>query len=187
MIYAIVRMYSTVAEATQAYEMLEQRGLTRQENRINLVTPASAGTPQAALAAIEVGLVPRAEAVVYAQAIQRGLSLVSLVPPFGTDAVYSRLLDQLNPVDVGVRRTRSLLKWDDAAPFSSALGLNAVSPPSPYRLMGLPSNARSGRTLSELLGLPELASSHFSLFGTPKLSRNPAPFSGLFRLPVLKK
>ncbi len=187
MIYATVRMYSTVAEATRAYEMLEQRGLTRQDNRINLVTPASGATPQAIVAAIEVGLVPSAEAAVYAQAVQRGLSLVSLVPPFGTDGIYSRMLDKLNPVDVGVRRPRRMLQWDDAAPFSSALGLRAVSPPSPYRFMGLPANSGSGRTLSEVLGLPELTSSHFCLFGTPRIFSNPAPFSGLFNLPLLKR
>jgi hypothetical protein len=186
MIYAIVRIYPSVAVATQAYDLLEQRGLTRQENKINLVTPTSAGTPEAIVAAIKAGLVPAAEAAVYAQAVARGNSLVSLVPPFGTDAIYSRLLDKLNPIDVGVRRTRRVLKWDDAAPFSSAIGFHAISPPSRYRFMGLPAIARSGRTLSEVLGLPELSNPHYSLFGTPRISSNPGPFSGLFKLPLLK-
>jgi hypothetical protein len=178
-------MYATAAEAGRAFALLEERGLTREDNKINLVTPATAGTAEGLVAAVKQGLVLAADAQVYAQGIQRGLSLVSLVAPFGAGRMYEELLDELHPVDSGVVEPHEALIWDDAAPFSSAFGWPVISPPSPYRFMGLPAIAASGRTTSACLGLAELTSPHLAVFGTPQLSRNPAPFSGLFRLPLL--
>ncbi len=184
MIYATVRMYATAAEATHAFSLLEARGLTREDNKINLVTPASAGTPEGIVAAITTGLVLRAHARIYAQGIAHGRSLVSLVAPFGAGRMYEELLDALHPVDSGVAEERDALVWEDAAPFSSAFGFPVLSRPNPYMFMGLSAILRSGRTTSAALGIGELASHDLAVFGTPRLSRNPAPFSGLFRLPL---
>jgi hypothetical protein len=186
MIFATVRMYATAAEASKAFALLEDRGLTREDNKINIVTPGAGSTPDAVVAAITAGLVPKADARVYAQGIARGHALVSLVAPFGAGRMYEDLLDELGPVDSGVTPEHDGPVWDDAAPFSSMFGWPAISKPNPYLFMGLPAIVRSGRTTSDWLGLPELASNDFTVFGSPKLSRNPAPFSGLFRLPLLK-
>lgn len=186
MIYATVRMYATAAQAGKAFALLEDRGLTRADNHINLVTPAAGSSADALVAAITAGLVAKADARVYAQGILRGHSLVSLIAPFGAGRMYEELLDELGPVDSGLAVPESAPAWDDAAPFSSALGLRAISPPSPYRFMGLPAILREGRTTSEVLGLPELANPHLAVFGVPQLSHNPGPFSALFRLPLLR-
>jgi len=185
MIYATVRMYATPAEASKAFALLEDRGLTREDNKINLVTPATASSADGLVAAIKLGLVLAADAKVYAQGIQRGLSLVSLVAPFGAGRMYEELLDELHPVDSGVVEPHEGVHWDDAAPFSSSFGWPVLSKPSPYLFMGLPAIDKSGATTSACLGISELSSPHLAVFGTPNLSRNPAPFSGLFRLPLL--
>lgn len=186
MIYPIVRIFASPAEAARALAALEELGLSREENLINVVTAASAPTEEGIVAAITAGLVPKAHAQTYAKSIQRGHALISLRPPFGTGRLYSGVLDDLNPVGAGLEEVTPGPAWDDAAPFSSALGFHAISPPSPYRFMGLPAILRSGATTSSALGIGELASPDLSVFGTPALSRNPAPFSGLFRLPLLK-
>jgi hypothetical protein len=180
-------MYATAAQASKAFALLEDRGLTREDNKINIVTPAAGSSPEAVTAAIVAGLVPKADARIYAQGIARGHALVSLVAPFGAGRMYEELLDDLDPVDSGVSVSHEGPVWDDAAPFSSAFGFPVISKPSPYLFMGLPALFRSGRTTSESLGLPELADHDFTVFGSPRLSRNPGPFSALFHLPLLKK
>ncbi len=188
MIYALVRMYADTAVAAKAFALLEERGLTREDNFINLVTPATASSADALAAAIrDGGRVLGADARVYAQGVLAGKSLVSLHAPFGAGRMYEDLLDELGPVDSGVEEPHEAVHWDDAAPFSSALGIPAISKPGPYRFMGLPAIARSGATTSAWLGLSELANPHMSVFGTPQISSNPGPFSRLFGLPLLKR
>jgi len=185
MIYAIVRLYANPADAAKAYALLEERGLTREDHFINLVTPTTpAGSVVAAIK--DGGRVLEADAKIYAQGVARGLSLVSVHAPFGAGRMYEELLDELNPVDSGIPEAHEEVQWEDAAPFSSAFGFPVLSKPNPYLFMGLPAVAKSGATTSAFLGLGELASSHLSVFGTPQISRNPGPFSGLFRLPLLK-
>jgi hypothetical protein len=184
MIYPIVRMYASEQDAGRAYARLQACGLA--PALINLVTPAKAGSEEAAVAAIAAGLVLKADAKVYAKGILRGNSLVSVSAPFGTGRTYEALLDEFHPVDSGLSEPDDGPVWDDAAPFSSAFGLPVLSAPSRYSFLGLPALSRSACTTSSALGLPELSSPDFALFGTPQLSRNPAPFSGIFNLPVIR-
>jgi len=186
MIYAIVRMYATAAEAAAALAKLESCGLSREENRLNLVTAASAASADGLVGAITAGLVLKAHARIYAQGILSGRALVSLHAPFGTGRIYEDMLDALNPVDSGVREEPRPPAWDDAAPFSSAFGWPVILQPSPYQFMGLPAILRSGATTSSWLGLGELADTDMAVFGAPTLSRNPAPFSAMLHLPVIK-
>jgi hypothetical protein len=178
-------MYATAAAAGRAFAQLEDRGLTREDNQINLVTPETAGSAEGLVAAIKQGLVLEADARVYAQGILRGHSLVSLMAPFGAGRMYEELLDALDPVDTGLAPPLPEPAWDDAAPLSSALGLPVILPPSPYQFMGLPAIIASGATTSAALGLGELARHDFTVFGTPRLSHDPAPFSALLHLPLL--
>lgn len=187
MIYALVRLYATHDVAAKAYALLEEYGLSKEENYINLVTPTSASSVDGLAAAIrDGGRVLASDAKVIAQSVAGGQYLVSLHPPFGSGRIYEDLLDDLGPVGNGVVEEREYLVWDEAAPFSSAFGFPVISKASPYQFMGLPAIAKSGATTSSWLGLGELADSNFSVFGTPRISSNPGPFSGLFKLPLLK-
>jgi hypothetical protein len=183
MIYPIVRMYANEQDAVRAYTRLQACGLASE--LINLVTPARASSENAAVAAIAAGLVLKAHARVYAQGILRGNSLVSVSAPFGTGRTYEAMLDEFNPVDSGLTEDHGGPVWDEAAPFSSAFGMPVLSAPSRYSFLGLPAISRAGATTSSSFGLPELARSDFALFGTPGLSRNPAPFSSILKLRVI--
>jgi len=187
MIYALVRLYATPDVAAKAYALLEEYELSKEENFINMVTPATATTVDGLAAAIrDGGRVLASDAKIYAQSVAAGNSLVSLHPPFGSGRIYEELLDELNPVESPVVDEIEKPVWDDAAPFSSGFGFPVISKPNNYLFMGLPAIAKSGATTSSFLGLGELTNPHLSVFGTPQISRNPGPFSGLFRLPLLK-
>jgi len=184
MIFPIVRMYASAQDARNAYAAVEKCGLS--SDLINLVTSETSTFEDGLVAAITKGMVLAADARIYARGVLLGKGLVSVNAPFGTGRAYEDLLDSFNPVDSGIAPDGPTLVWDDAAPFSSAFGFPILSKPSRYAFMGLPSNSRDSQTTSKSLGLPELASSDFSLFGSPKLSRNPAPFSKLLGLKVLR-
>jgi hypothetical protein len=73
--------------------------------------------------------------------------------------------------------------WDDAAPLSSALRLPVlVRPEELAGSGGRPENLAASRPW-----FGDLASHRFALFGEPRPSRNPAPFSSLFGLPTLTR
>lgn len=184
MILPIVRMYDSAAQAGEAVSRLLDAGL--EPGQVNRVTPDTATTEDALVAAIASGRVLKAHARQYAQAILRGHSLVSVDAPFGTGRRYTEVMESCRPVARGIDEDVDMAGWDDATPFSCAFGLTVLLPPSRYSFLGLPSLTRGGGTTGAAFGLPELASPHFALFGTPNLSRNPAPFSALFKLPVLR-
>jgi len=184
MIYPQVRMYATAEQAQAAVASVAGYGLA--PDCITLVTPATAATAAGLADAIARAKVLKADAKIYAQGVLAGKALVVVDAPFGTGSIYADVLDAAGPVDSGVPEPYWESGWDDAAPFSSALSLPVISKPSPYLFMGLPALLRSGRTTCAALGLPELASSDMAVFGSPKLSRNPAPFSGLLHLPLLR-
>jgi len=184
MIHPIVRMYATTAQAQAAVASVRGYGLA--DTGISLITAASAPTAEGVAAAIAGAKVLKADAKVYAQGVLAGKALVVVDAPFGTGSIYEDVLDAAGPVDSGVPEPYWESGWDDAAPFSSALNIPVISKPSPYLFMGLPALLRSGRTTCASLGLPELASPDMAVFGRPTLSRNPAPFSGLLHLPLLR-
>jgi hypothetical protein len=184
MIHPIVRMFATTAQAQAAVASVKGYGLD--SAAVSLITSASAPAADGIVAAIAKAKVLKSDAKVYAQGVLAGKALVVVDAPFGTGSIYEDVLDAAGPVDSGVAEPYWESGWDDAAPFSSALSLPVISRPSPYLFMGLPALLRSGRTTCASLGLPELASSSLAVFGSPNLSRNPAPFSGLLHLPLLR-
>jgi hypothetical protein len=177
-------MYATAEQAQAAVASVAGYGLA--SDAITLITPSTATTAAGLAAAIAKAKVLKSEAAVYAQGVLAGKSLVIVDAPFGAGSIYADVLDAAGPVDSGVPEPYWESGWDDAAPFSSALSIPVISKPSPYLFMGLPALLRSGRTTCAALGLPELASSDLAVFGRPNLSSNPAPFSGLFHLPLLR-
>jgi len=183
--YPIVRMYETEQQATHAYNKLRAWGFT--DEVTNLVASGVGSLPDI-LAAIMAGYVLRADAEIYAQGVHRGLALVSVRAPFGTGKYAAEILDRLDPVDSGVKEVinRGLI-WDEDAPVSSALHLPTIShgaaPFSNFWGLGVPMYRR---TLSGVLGIPELVDSESSLSrGMAHLSDNPAPLSSLLHIPLL--
>ncbi len=189
MIYPIVRMYETSQQAEAAANKLREWGF--REDLINVVTPALPSGDFAA--AIMAGYVLKRDALVYAEGVRRGRSLVSVRAPFGKGRVAIDVLDRLGPVDSGVpdEPADHLPGWDDAAPFSSAFWMPTkardATPFSSFWV--LPVVTRKGRTLGERLGLPEVSNSSAPIqtsLGMPLLSRKVAPLSELLKLPLLK-
>ncbi|MCU0760867.1 MAG: hypothetical protein MUF07_16950 [Steroidobacteraceae bacterium] len=191
--YPIVRLYATSQAAKAAVANLKRWGF--EDELINVVdasssppanAPASAASSDPVLSAILCGFVLKAHAEVYAREVRAGRTLVSLRAPFGVGGIAEELLDEAGPVPSAVKTSEVLPTWDDAAPFSSALGLpttvRATAPFSTFWV--LPTLTRRGRTLGSALGFPEISSSRF-IFGSPSLSRSAAPLSSMLKLPLL--
>lgn len=178
-------MYETERQATLAYNKLRAWGFT--DEVTNLVTSGAGSLPDI-LSAIMAGYVLKAHAAIYARGIQRGLALVSVQAPFGTGRIATEILDRFDPVDSGVQEAinRGLI-WDDDAPISSALHLPTISHgAAPFSNFWGLEVAAHRRTLSDVLGLPELVDADSSLSrGMARLSDNPAPLSSLLRIPLL--
>ena len=195
MLYPIVRLYANSQDAEAAVAKVLASGLPRE--RVNLVTPSSAASEDGIVRCIAAGLVLTAQARAYAPAVRGGQYLVSVSAPGGTGVMYTALLESCHPVGGGIGERTQGRQWEEAAPFSSIFGLPVISPPSPYDFLGFPAVDRTGRTTSSSWGLPEIASSHFSLFGNqdisqdfaifgnPNVSGNPSPLSSLFHIPVI--
>jgi len=198
--YPIVRMYDSVEKAKAALAGLKNWGF--EDELLNLVTagsvpranaPVGAASDDPLLSAIMSGYVLKSDARVYAEGIRRGLTLVSVVAPFGTGGVAIEILERSGPVDSGLPPDDSdpMPMWDDAAPMSSALSMPVLSKNlTPFSsFWAMPAITRKGGTLSGLLGIPSVSSSGWSFsgaLGMPALSKNPAPFSSLLNLPLLR-
>jgi len=183
MILPIVRLYATAQQANDAIARVRANGLPG--SQINLVGPTSAASEDGLVSAIAKGNVLLAHAKVYAKKVKAGHFLVSVSAPGGTGRLYAGTLDASGPSDSGIQETFPGRVWEEAAPFSSAFGLPILSKPSMYNFAGIEAVDRTGKTTSANWGLPEIASSSLAIFGNPKMSRNPAPFSSLFHIPVI--
>jgi hypothetical protein len=146
----ITRLYKTHKQALDAVNDLKRNGFS--EGSINLVASAGDGeagsgtssqSADALVASILKGGVSGANAKVYAEAVRRGGSLVTVVALFGSALKAGEILDRFDPVIGGVPASdeyaespgpiAQLLKGrsktvllDQAAPFSSLLHIPAV-------------------------------------------------------------
>lgn len=198
MIYPIVRMYGSAQQATDAVRKLHEEGFPA--DVVDLITSASGqaaggaapGSGDPLVDAITAGYVLKSHAMVYAQGIRRGGSLVIVRAPFsyGTDAIA--ILDSFGPVDSGVEmRVDNWAGWDEATPLSSILWLPLLAKGSSgiSSFWNLPLLTRTGRTLCTVLGIGELASPASPLsgaLGLPTISRRSAPLSSALGLPLLR-
>jgi hypothetical protein len=173
--HAITRLYSTAAQATAVVAALKQKKFT--DDLITVVHPTTpAAATDAIVAAITAGYVLKADARVYAQGVQRGLSLVSVLAPFGSGGKVLRILDAFSPVESGVRHGDPAPLWDEYSPFSSALRLpvllkgNAVF----SSFWSLPVLSRKSWTVSSALHIPAVSSGSIgaSRFGIPLLLKS---------------
>jgi hypothetical protein len=193
--YPTVRMYASADQAKAVVSTLIADGFA--EELITLVTaqstppanaPASAKSDDPILSSIMAAYVLKDHAKVYAAAIRGGKALVIVRPEFSSGARAEYLMDAAGPVESGISTDHERLPlWDDTVPFSSALHLpvlaEGTAPLSAFFV--LPVVTREGGTLCSALGLGELADSDTYLFGEPKLSDAPAPFSSALRIPLL--
>jgi hypothetical protein len=164
--YAIVRMYATAQQATDAVGRLKSAGFNGE--LINLVGPpgtsgpgaSAAGATAASIAAsIAARYVLTADAEYYARAVLRGEWLVSVLADFGHGGEAMWILEQYDPLPTRAWHEQEHVKlWDDAAPLSSAFWLpllsKEVAPLSRMLGIRLLSRKASGASFSGTSGVP---------------------------------
>jgi hypothetical protein len=136
--------------------------------------------------------VPKAQAKVLAQGIQRGGALVTVHALFGSAGTAIEVLENHDPIDSGVVETRDkLAPWDDAAPLSSVVGLPPLlSNDSTFsRFWNVPVLTKRGSTLCSKIGLSEVSASsgpYRGVLGSSLISHKATPLSSMLGLPLLK-
>ena len=196
----INRIYRSHDEAQAAVATLKLYGF--HDQNIRVLTASSPpttidvnGNPVDGLVgAIMKNQVLRSHAVVLAEGLRKGATLITVHAPFGTAVRAIDVLDSCGPLPSGVPEETepSPLAWDDAAPLSSMLHIGtAVKGAAPFSAMwNLPTLTRSRASLSGALRIPELAKSTSSVLAFldfPLLSSKATPLSSLLNLPVLKR
>ena len=209
MTQAITRLYGTETHASDAVKDLKKNGFLG--DQISLVSGAD-GSGDGLVDAIEKGGVPNAHAAIYAERVQRGGSVVSVRPPFGTAQRATAILDSFEPIDAGVSNvpvgpakvagktvTRTagrstdtvemLPLKDDATPLSSRLNLPVLlDDPTPFSTYWKwPVLSDKSAPLSEKFGIP-VASSNATPLSTwlnlPVFSASATPLSSWLNLPI---
>jgi hypothetical protein len=182
----IARIYGSQAVGKSAFAALQEAGFRTDD--IHVITrpksrePAEEEGPANAIleAILAAGIAP-VQAAVYADAVGKGKTLVTVKPPFGGARVAIEILDGLNPIAVTVPEVEVAppavgftFDSSSATPLSDAFGwkvlLNNPTPLSSY--MGwsvLKKETGPSRTLDSIR----------------KQSNDPTPFSTKLGLPVL--
>jgi len=188
----ITRIYDTEDKARQAEAELRQHPPVGQ---VTVVTPSDGAAAEAKLAANGLSA---ASAKVYAEAVNRDRSVVSVAPGFGRAAAVAQVLDSIGPVDTHIadvpetvtsRRVRSATPagntgtatarastGNDPAPLSSRFGWPLLSddPTPASNKFGWRVLLNNPAPLSSLLGLPTLSANQDA---NASLSDDPAPLS----------
>ncbi len=173
----IGRLFKTEKQANAAAKKLIERGC--EKDWISVIKAGSVGDGDSAetlsaeiIGGHAAGHLPADHAHVYAEGLQRGLSLVLVTVPFGSGRVAAAVLDSFDPVDIvlpPVVESQGLKS--QATPLSDLFCLPTLSHnPSPFASM-------FGGLLSSKLTFP-------NWFGGP-LSHNPTPLSSRFGLKTL--
>jgi hypothetical protein len=197
----ITRVYPSYETALAVVGELKAHRFTDTEiNMVSYLGGQRAGSNVAApqlkeLAdAIAAGFVLRADANVYAQAVAKGGTLITVRPPFGTGGKVVAILDSHNPIETGVQPKEypAAATWDEAAPASSVLRLPTLlaHTASFSSFWNLPLLSKQGRTLFSTLRIPEVlsaAASSATLFSLPAILKGAQPISGLIGLPTLSQ
>lgn len=214
MTQTISRMFANKTDADAAVQDLAKHGFGPDEifvvrpptTAINTPAAENQGVVDEIADKIARGAVLKTQAVRYAKRVAEGGCLVTVHAPFGSGFKATVLLDRHHPVESGVpARVYPRAKYEEAAPFSSALRLPVLSAePTPFgAVLGLPSVLlpdgavlsawlrysmvfESPALLSKLLGLPVLTaigSPTSSVLGLPAVTAKGAPTS--LGLPLL--
>jgi hypothetical protein len=181
-IHAIVRLFESAARADEGIKRLKGWGF--EDEVVSRIAPGG-GSEEAITNAIAAAYVLKSHARVYARGVARGGTLVVVRAPFGTAVIAGQLLDSAGTIDAGeVPGEPRGAQWDDAAPFSSALRLSAISRGSRQYTPVLLSEG--GGTTCSSLGIPEISSGGPTTGGfMALLSKNKTPLSSLLKLPTI--
>jgi hypothetical protein len=184
-LHPIVRMYASGQQAAAAVSALKQWGFT--DSDITVIAPGSHASDESVAGALKSAYIDRSRARHYAEGIRAGQTAVVVRAEFGKGEAATYHLNNAEPVSQAEAfREPFIGAWDDAAPFSSIFRLRTVTEFRPFG--GLPTLTSRGRTLGMRLGFRELSDSNRPTtegFGMPMLSRSAAPFSSIFKLPVI--
>lgn len=194
----INRMYDNHESAARAAHELRSSRFDR-FTAVHVVT-RSAGADAGADASIDgiaasimKGHVLKAHAVVFAERIRRGGTLVTVHAPFGTAAAAMNILDSHGPIDSGVPELKDdIVAWDEAAPCSSALHMRVLLDDSATfsRFWNVPPLLKKAATTFSALGIPETVAfkgPYAGTFGIPLISQKATILSSMLGLPVLSK
>ena len=193
MTQTIHRIYATADVAADVVKELNANGFAGDEIHVVGSGDFDAGknSLDEVVAAITKGNVRKSDAVILAEAVQKGGTLVTVHAVFGAAVKALDILDGHASVASGLPSTRhATVTWDEAAPLSSALLVPvALDDPTVFATYsGLPTLIDSDESASAYVGLPTLGDhkmSLSSLLGLPLLTNNPAPLSSLFNIPLL--
>ena len=168
MTQTISRIYDNAEKAEAAVKELKRVGFA--DHAVSVVAPMHSA--EAALPAITGSGVIASHATVYADALARGETLVSVRAPFGFAATATTILEKHRPTETGLgEQGYEQPPPDPAAPLSSALGWSVLSDnPTP---------------LSSALGLSTLSKNQRKQVRDDELIDNPAPLSRAFGLKLL--
>ncbi|MBM4226999.1 MAG: hypothetical protein FJ164_04555 [Gammaproteobacteria bacterium] len=200
----IVRMFTSASQAQNAVAALHAAQFA--PGRVHLVTAPQA-TDNRSLDditdSVMAGYVLRSRAIIYAQRIAEGRSLVVVHAPFGSAGLAIRTMEAFGPTESGWEPPAAPSRtWDEAAPLSSALALpvrmNRATPLSDMFYLPALRKSRPGflgdlyphtLTMSDILGLPILgaaAAPLSGLLGLKLLRKGAAPLSSTLGLKLLK-
>ena len=156
MLHPIVRMYSSAQGAAAAVAALKDWGFT--DDMISVVGPGQHASDEAVVSALASAFVARVRARHYAEGVRHGQTAVVVRAEFGKGEAAQYHMNSAGPVSrEEAFREPFVAMWDDAAPFSSMLGLRTITEFRPFG--GLPTLTKRGSTLCSKLGIPELSSS----------------------------
>jgi hypothetical protein len=197
----INRMYDNHESAARAAHELRSNRFDR-FTAVHVVTrsggsDAGTGSADASIdgiaASIMKGHVLKAHAMVFAERIRRGGTLVTVHAPFGTAAAAMNILDSHGPIDSGVPELKDdIVAWDEAAPCSSALHMPVLLDDSATfsKFWNVPPLLKKAATTSSALGIPETVAAkgpYAGSFGLPLISQKATILSSMLGLPVLSK
>lgn len=192
----INRMFDNHERAAQAAHELRFNRFDR-FTAVHVVTrhgePDAGASIDGIAAEIMKGHVLRAHAMVFAERVRRGGTLVTVHAPFGTAAAAMNILDRHGPVDSGVPELKDdLVAWDEAAPCSSALHMRVLLDDSATfsKFWNVPPLLKNAATTFSALGIAETVASkgpYSGTFGMPLISKKATILSSMLGLPVLSK
>ncbi|MFK7889645.1 MAG: hypothetical protein AB8B63_02425 [Granulosicoccus sp.] len=183
--------YGSEQDALEAVESLKATNFDEED--ISIITPAmiESANPsmlgkgeidgadstemlaQVIMSVHEASDVPGSHAMVYADAVQQGQTVVLVTAPFGEALTASDTLDTGKQIDIGEMPELEYHSWDQPAPWSALLNIPVLA----HRRSWI------SRTFTELTGPGYLPSK--GLFGG-LLSHNPTPLSSAAGMEVLK-
>jgi hypothetical protein len=198
----ITRIYDSPEKAQKAADELKK---FTPESQVHVVNPSGQEAASLEVALTATGM-SAGSAKVYAEAVGRGRSVVTVAPMFGSAARATEVLDSADPVDTHIsdvpdtadRRPRRTTSWfggtggdsaiiaDVAAPLSAKLGWHVLSPDNPTPLSEKAGwkvlSPNNPTPLSDKLGWKVLSDNQDA---KASLVHEPAPLSKRFGWAVL--